>query len=119
MGRGDRPRFVVAVKAIDAPRRVLRFSERGDFRANYARVVVTRHGKGVKLRQVIADPGPASERDYILLGPGETLTFQHDGEPFDLTELPPGIYSAVVKVQPDWREQSVVSNSVSFVVEQR
>ncbi len=117
--QGEQPRFTITVTAVDAPQRVLRLAEREDFRANYARLAVTRDGKAVSLLQAISDPGPTSERDYIMLRPGETVAFQHNGEPFALSELPPATYSVVVKLRPDWRVEAILSNSVSFTVEPR
>lgn len=50
--------------------------------------------------QMISDPGPTSETDYIELKAGRELLFEHDGKPQDLSRLPPGTYTASVKLRP-------------------
>jgi hypothetical protein len=114
--RGDSPRFVVTVEAASALVRVMKFGKRGDLRDNYARLVVTRNGMPVEVPRVISDPGPTSAGDYIDLALGKSMSFTHTGSPFALSELPPGTYSAVVRLQADWTVEPVESNAVSFQV---
>jgi hypothetical protein len=116
---GDTPRFVVTVRANAGEHRVMKFAERSDLRINYAELIVTAGGKQVQVPRVIADPGPTSDEDYVALGPGRSMTFEHDGQPYRLSALKPGSYSATVKLRADWRVAPVMSNVVSFTVVQR
>jgi hypothetical protein len=115
--RGETLRFVVTVRAIASRRRVLKFGERGDFRDNYAQLVVTRNGERVEVPRAISDPGPIGEADYVQLALGEAVEFEHRGQPYWLAALPSGTYSAIVKVRADWKSDAVVSRPVSFTVE--
>jgi hypothetical protein len=114
---GTRPQFVVTVSPITTTQRIMKFAERSDLRHNYAELTVTQNGKRVEVPRIISDPGPTSDSDYIQLNPGQRLAFGHDGLPYILTELPPGNYSAVVVLRPDWRLEGATSNVVSFTVE--
>jgi hypothetical protein len=114
---GARPRFVVTVSPVSTTQRIMKFAERSDLRHNYADLTVTQNGKRVEVSRIISDPGPTSDSDYIQLNPGQRLEFGHDGLPYILTELPPGKYSAVVVLRPDWRLEAATSNAVSFTVE--
>jgi len=114
---GARPQFVITVSPIATAQRILKFAERSDLRHNYAEVIVTASRKRVEVPRFISDPGPTSEGDYVQLNPGQRLEFKHDGMPYALTELPPGNYSAVVRLRADWRLEAVTSNTVSFAVE--
>ena len=113
---GESPRFVVEVRAVGTPVRIMKFAARSDLRDNYARIRVTRNGKEIDVPIMISDPGPTSDSAYELLKPGQRLSFEHRGTPFLLTKLPPGAYSATVAVQPDWKDTPVASNSVLFTV---
>lgn len=113
---GQHPGFVVVVKATRAVK-VLRFKERSDLRHNYASITIKRNGNTVNdIPQMISDPGPTSESDYLQLRTGEQYSFEHDGRPQDLTALRPGTYTATVKVWPDWDAEPVYSNVVTFRV---
>ena len=114
---GARPQFVVTVSPITTTQRIMKFAERSDLRHNYAELIVTENGKRVDVSRAISDPGPTSDGDYVQLNPGQRLEFKHDGMPYTLTELPPGNYSAVVRLRADWRLEAATSNTVSFVVE--
>ncbi len=96
----------------------MKFAERVDLRHNYAQLIVTRNGKPVELSRIISDPGPTGVGDYVQLNPGQTMTLEHDGMPYILSELRSGRYSAVVKLQADWKLAAVTSSPVSFIVEQ-
>jgi hypothetical protein len=113
---GVAPQFTVTVAATTESVRVMNFQDRADLKVTYARLLVTAGGKDVDVPIVIADPGPVDDTDYIELNVGEELRFEHDGSPRALSALPPGNYSAVVMVQPDWRAEAVKSNEVKFVV---
>jgi hypothetical protein len=113
---GETPRFVVEVTAVGAAVRIMKFAIRGDLRDNYARIRVTRNGKEIDVPIVISDPGPTSDADYELLLPDQRVSFEHRGTPFLLAKLPPGDYSAIVALQPDWKDRPVASNSVLFTV---
>ena len=113
---GQTPQFSVTVRALSSTVRVLKFSERGDLRDNYARLVVTKSGSRVELVPFISDPGPTSDGDYIDLSPGRSMTFTHNGSPFPLRELKAGTYSAHLLLQRDWSLSPVQSNTVSFQV---
>jgi len=113
---GEAPRFVVEARAVGTSLRIMKFSVRGDLRDNYARIRVTQKGKEVDVPVMISDPGPINDSDYELLEPDRRVSFEHNGTPFVLTELPPGDYSATVTLRPDWKDAPVVSNSVSFRV---
>jgi hypothetical protein len=115
--RGEVPQFIVTVKSTTESVRVLRFQDRSDLRVNYARLLITAGGKEVDVPRMIADPGPVDDMDFIELKKGEELRFEHDGSPRVLSQLPPGKYTAVVMLQPDWRAEAVKSNEVVFVVE--
>ena len=114
---GAPPQFVVTVSPITATQRIMKFAERSDLRHNYAELIVTANGKRVDVTRFISDPGPTSDGDYVQLNPSQRLEFKHDGMPYALTELPPGTYSAVVRLRADWRVEAVTSNTVSFAVE--
>jgi len=116
--QGTPPRFVVQIEAASGPLRVLKFGARDDLKHAYARVMLTRSGSPVEVPRVISDPGPTSDSDYVDLRPGQKMTFVHDGMPLVLSRLPPGDYSARVKVWPDWRSDPVLSNRVAFRVVQ-
>ena len=113
---GARPQFIVTVSPITTAQRIMKFAERSDLRHNYAELTVTQNGKRVEVSRIISDPGPTSDIDYIQLNAGQRVEFGHDGLPYILTELPPGNYSAVVVVRPDWRLEAATSNTVSFTV---
>lgn len=113
---GETPRFIVQVTAVGTAVRILKFATRGDLRDTYARIRVTRKGKEIDVPVVISDPGPTSDSDYELLRPDHRVSFEHRGTPFLLGKLPPGDYSAIVALQPDWKDNPVTSNSVSFTV---
>jgi hypothetical protein len=114
--RGVTPQFTVTITAISPGQRVMKFAERHDLRDNYAQLVVTRDGKQVEVPRMISDPGPTGPNDYVQLDRNEQATFRHSGEPYMLSELSPGIYSAVVYLRTDWRSETVISNSVSLTV---
>ena len=114
--RGIAPRFVVHAKAIGDPLRIMKFGVRPDLRDNYAVIRVTRNGKAIDVPVAISDPGPTSDSDYVALQPRQSISFEHRGTPLLLSDLPPGEYVAKVKLQPDWRDASTDSNSVSFRV---
>lgn len=114
--RGMTPRFVVEVRALSDTVKVLKFDKRGDLRHSYARIRVTKDQRDVDIPVVISDPGPTSDADYVELETGEALTFEHDGGPLTLSQLPPGTYSATVDLQPDWRVGPVRSEATSFEV---
>ena len=114
---GARPQFVITVSPTTTTQRIMKFAERSDLRHNYAELIVTANGKRVDVRRFISDPGPTSDGDYVQLNPGQALKFMHDGMPYDLTELPPGTYSAVVRLRTDWRLGAVTSNTVALAVE--
>lgn len=113
---GETPRFVVEVRAVGTPVRIMKFAVRGDLRDNYARIRVTRNGKAIDVPIVISDPGPTSDSDYELLLPDQRVSFEHRGTPFLLGKLLPGDYSAIVALKPDWNDSPVASNSVLFTV---
>ena len=113
---GESPRFVVEVRAVGTPVRIMKFAARGDLRDNYARIRVTRNGKEIDVPITISDPGPTSDSAYELLMPDQRVSFEHRGTPFLLAKLPPGDYSATVALQPDWKDTPVASNSVLFTV---
>ena len=117
--RGETPRFAVTVKAIAAVPRIMKFADRQDLRDNYAELIVTRGGKRIEVPRAISDPGPTGENDYLRLGPGKSVKFEHDGQPYMLSALASGTYSATVKLRTDWGADAVMSNHVSFTVEQR
>jgi hypothetical protein len=102
IARGAQPRFSIAVSPTGAAQRVMRFGERTDLRHNYAQLIITQNGTRAEVPRFISDPGPVTERDYALLNPGDNMTFDHDGLPYDLRGLSPGIYSAVVRLRADW-----------------
>lgn len=112
----ESPRFVVEVRAVGTSVRIMKFAAREDLRDNYARIQVTRNGKQVEVPIMISDPGPTSDSAYELLMPGQRISFEHRGTPFLLAELPPGDYSAIVALRPDWKDTPVASNSVLFTV---
>ncbi len=107
---------MVTVTAMTAPQMVLKFGERPDLRDNYARLIVTQGGRPVEVPIAISDPGPTGDKDYIRLDPGQSLMFEHRGDPYALSELPSGSYLATVKLYADWRSEPVTSNIVSFDV---
>ncbi|HEU4678086.1 MAG TPA: hypothetical protein VFS35_01110 [Terrimicrobiaceae bacterium] len=93
---GEVPIFSVRVEAVRTSARVIRLNERDDLRVNYARLAITLAGSPVELPRFISDPGPIGANDYVVLDPGKSLSFLHRGEPFALSELRPGSYSARV-----------------------
>ena len=95
---GDTPQFRVRLQALGSPARIIRFAGRDDLRITYARLVVTAGGKAHALVPFISDPGPIDDRNILTLQPGQSVDFQHRGEPFPLRELAPGVYSAKVVV---------------------
>lgn len=113
---GQAPHFVVKVKALDAPIRIIKFSNRGDLKDNYVEIRVTRNGKDVQVPIAISDPGPFDNTDYDRLSTGQSISFTYTGEPLSLNRLPPGKYKATIKVQPDWKDNGVKSNTVTFNV---
>lgn len=116
VARGQTPRFVVTIQAVETEQRVLKFNTRRSLRDNYAKLIISREGKLIDTPRAISDPGPTSESDYMKLGAGEAFSFEHDGQPLALTGLAPGNYSALIKLWSDWRSAPVLSNSVSFTI---
>jgi hypothetical protein len=113
---GEVPHFVIMVRAISSRVKVMKFAARSDLREAYARLSVLSNGQKVNVPIMISDPGPTDTSDYVELAAEQTLTFEHDGAPAVLSKLPAGVYSASVKLWPDWRSEPVESNSVSFRV---
>jgi hypothetical protein len=70
---------------------------RGDLQDTYFDLEVFRNGKSVSLVRAISDPGPISDDDFMKLQPGEALTYDLTRFAVDLTRLPVGSYSAVVR----------------------
>jgi hypothetical protein len=115
--RGEVPHFAVTVHSTTRTVRVLRFQSRGDLRANYAELRVTKDDENAHVPVMISDPGPIDEQAFVELKKGEELHFEHDGSPLVLSELPPGTYSAVLLLQPDARSEPIRSNEVTFRVQ--
>jgi len=117
---GERPIFSIRVEAVGASARVMRLDERDDLRVNYARLAVSREGRSVDLPRFISDPGPVGAKDYVLLDPGKSLSFLHRGEPYALSELRPGSYSAKVTLRQELVGGSTLeSNTVTLTVREK
>ena len=116
---GETPRFIVQVTAVGTAVRILKFAIRGDLRDTYARVRSTRNGEEIDVPVVISDPGPTSDSDYELLLPDHRVSFEHRGTPFLLAKLPPGDYSALVALQPDWKDSSLATSFENSTCDRR
>jgi len=122
--QGHVPHFIVSITAGDAPLRVMRMSKRPDLRDNYAKIRVTQAGtdvshprdKPITVSIAISDPGPINESDYVVLAPGQTTAFEHNGEPYQLQDLEPGEYRVRVEVTPEIGKPALRSNTATFRV---
>ena len=111
------PLFHVVVRAEVDGLRMLDYKHRSDLLDNYGKMEVWREDAGFWDRLTgISDPGSISESDYIELKRSEVYSFEHRGYPFQLSDLPPGVYFAQLKLQRDWREPPVQSNTVRFEI---
>lgn len=114
--QGQTPYFVISAKAIGKPLRIIKFSKRGDLKDSYAKIRVTQNGKDVDVPIGISDPGPTNDLDYEILKVGQSISFEHRGEPLSLAELLPGMYEDTLKFRSNWSAKSVNSNRVIFKV---
>lgn len=116
---GQFPRFLVTVRnGATSSVRVVDVVRRADLKDAYVRFSVTQSGAPVKVPVAIADPGPISEADLLILAPNQDLNFEHTGFPLGLDRLGPGSYEAQLVFYPDVGATAVRSNIVSFRVVQ-
>jgi hypothetical protein len=117
---GTTPRFRLTVtNASNVAQKVLDIREREDLQHTYYDLEVTRDGKPVRLPRAISDPGPVTDKDFLSLAPGGSVTFALERFPVALKDLPPGTYQASVGFWQDpyqSHKTSYRSPEVTFVV---
>jgi len=113
--QGETPRFTVSISA-NGPYSVLNLAKRRDLRDTFVQVIVENELGPASVPRFIVDPSPTSASDYVKIDSGKSLTFEHDGHPFALSELPPDTYTVSVEYRSDWSAVPVVSNTVTLTV---
>jgi hypothetical protein len=102
--RGTSPRFHLTIRnegnnaeqVID-----LCGGRRADLQDTYYDLEVTQGGKTVDIPRIISDPGPIGEKDFVILKPGEVVTFELSRFATSLESLLPGKYQARVRFWQD------------------
>lgn len=120
--RGSVPNFQLTIKNTgnEAERVIdLRDDRRADLQDTYYELEVTKGGNPVDVPRMISDPGPISDKDFVTLKSGETVTFDFSRFALALQSLPPGMYQARVRFWQDpyrsWKT-SFRSPPAEFVV---
>ena len=117
---GTTPAFRLTLKNTSGQaQRVLDIRDRPDLQHTYYELRVTQGGKPVNLPVAVSDPGPVTDKDFLSLAPGRSLTFQLTSFPMPLDRLAPGTYTASVLFWQDpYRSQktSFPSPEVKFTV---
>jgi hypothetical protein len=118
---GTTPQFRLTVtNTSNEEEKVLDIRGRSDLQHTYYDLEVTKDGKSVDLPRAISDPGPISDREFLSLAPGASVTFVLSSFPMSLNALPPGNYQASVRFwQNPYRSHQTAYNSpdVTFAVE--
>jgi hypothetical protein len=97
--QGTVPTFRLKIKNIGkAAEKFLRL--RGDLQDTYYDLEVSQNGKAAWVSRAISDPGPITDADYAMLKPGESITLELTRFASAWASLPPGEYTAIVRV---WR----------------
>lgn len=97
---GTVPSFTLTILNQSAkPEKILDISNgrRNDLQHTYYDLEILREGKRVDLPRAISDPGPISEKDFLVLHPDQKVTFDLRSFPILFEKLPPGNYTARVR----------------------
>ena len=87
----------------------LRGGRRPDLQDTYYDVDVTGDGGTILLPRAISDPGPVSDKDFLILRPSEQVMFQLTRFATSLEELAPGRYRLRIRFWQDPWQSSTTS----------
>lgn len=91
---------------------------RGDLQDTYFDLEVTHDGKLVDVPRIISDPGPIRDDDFVVLKPGESLTYELTRFASAWNQLPEGEYTAVaIFWRPGERKEKYPSSEAKFKIE--
>ncbi len=121
--QGQVPRFKLTCRNRgSSPDRILDLGDgrRSDLQDTYYDLEVTKEGKAVNIPRAISDPGFITDKDFLMLKPGQKVTFQFTRFAAALERLPPGTYQARIRFWQDPLQEATTafhSPYAEFMVE--
>ena len=110
--QGETPRFDVLVRANQR----VRIAHRPDVAERLLKPRLAGPGELDDLPILLSEMGPIGEADYVVLEPGNTMRFEHRGQPYRLGVLVPGEFTVYLRYRADFSSPIVESNRVKFRV---